>query len=366
MARVWIFQQPRDRNKLGDKAPWSVGWYEGDRRRSKKLGTKTAARDYATRLEASMNVDEFSGLVPITWEKAKAEYLADKLGVRRPGTRTQAEIAFRHVDRILAPKKPGDLTRQALAKFARERSEEKRSGRQISPATVNKDLRQIRAFLRECVERHYVHKCPKIPFVKEPDRIPTYVTPEEFGKIYAACDVATEPAEQGFTAPDWWRAYLIFLYLTGWRAMEPLSLTKEDVDWDNQRVFLKAEHNKGGRDELIPLHPVIIEHLERIKSFGPMLIPWELPRRKLWDIFHKIQKKAKVKRRDGKPFGFHDLRRGFASMNADRMSADALQAIMRHRDYGTTKRYINIARQMNPAVRDIFVPDLPKREGGAG
>ena len=55
MARVWIFQQPREKKALGDKAPWYVGWYQGRSRRSKKIGTKTAARAYQSRLEAAAN-----------------------------------------------------------------------------------------------------------------------------------------------------------------------------------------------------------------------------------------------------------------------------------------------------------------------
>lgn len=47
-------------------------------------------------------------------------------------------------------------------------------------------------------------------------------------------------------------------------------------------------------------------------------------------------------------------------MNADRMTEDALQALMQHRDYSTTKRYIHLARQLKPAMENLFVPDIPK------
>lgn len=47
-------------------------------------------------------------------------------------------------------------------------------------------------------------------------------------------------------------------------------------------------------------------------------------------------------------------------MNADRMTADGLQVLMQHRDYQTTQRYINMARQLNPAVANAYVPQLPR------
>jgi integrase len=76
--------------------------------------------------------------------------------------------------------------------------------------------------------------------------------------------------------------------------------------------------------------------------------------------FYRIQDEAGVKRSDGNHFGFHDLRRGFASMNADRVSADVLQTIMRHKSYSTTQRYINLTRQLNPSTANLFVPELKK------
>ncbi len=358
MARVWIFQQARDTKAQGTAAPWYVGWYQGTAKRSKKIGTKTAARAYQARLESAANADEFTGAVKHTWQEVRHEFETEVLADRRPSTREQYRLSLKQVERILAPKVVSDIDRQSLTRFTAARL---RGG--AGKATVNKDLRQLRAFLRESAKRKYIARCPDIPFLKEPGKVPTYVEPEVFATLYAACGTAVEPVEQGYSAEQWWQAYLVFLYLTGWRAMEPLSLTKEDIDWERQRVFLRAENNKGDRDEVVPLHPLILAHLEQIKSFGPHLLPWPLPRRKLWDTFHKIQDAAGVKKQDGAYYGFHDLRRGFATMNADRMSADALQAIMRHRDYGTTKRYINLARQLNPATRDIFVPQLPGKAG---
>ncbi len=59
-------------------------------------------------------------------------------------------------------------------------------------------------------------------------------------------------------------------------------------------------------------------------------------------------------------YGFHDLRRAFATMNAADMTREALQALMRHQSSLTTERYINFARQMNPAVANLHVPEVLK------
>ena len=100
MARVWVYQHAREQAK-GRTGKWSVGWYEGQRKRSKAVGTKTAARQYAANLESRLGVDQYSGLGRITWNDYVAEFMGQCLGRRRPATRTQYATTFAHVTRIL-------------------------------------------------------------------------------------------------------------------------------------------------------------------------------------------------------------------------------------------------------------------------
>jgi hypothetical protein len=45
-------------------------------------------------------------------------------------------------------------------------------------------------------------------------------------------------------------------------------------------------------------------------------------------------------------------------MNADRLTADALQTLMRHKSYQTTQRFIAMARQIDEAVEKLHVSDV--------
>ena len=64
-------------------------------------------------------------------------------------------------------------------------------------------------------------------------------------------------------------------------------------------------------------------------------------------------------------YGFHDLRRAFATVNAETLTADSLRKLMRHRSYSTTQRYINMASQLNRAIEGLHVPKvLRKRDTG--
>ena len=50
-------------------------------------------------------------------------------------------------------------------------------------------------------------------------------------------------------------------------------------------------------------------------------------------------------------------------MNADKLTPDALQALMRHKSYQTTQLYINMARQMKEAVAGLHVPEVLRKAG---
>jgi hypothetical protein len=49
-----------------------------------------------------------------------------------------------------------------------------------------------------------------------------------------------------------------------------------------------------------------------------------------------------------------------------RLTADALQKLMRHKSYQTTQRYINMASQLDEAVAQLHVPEVLKEKSGAG
>ena len=57
-------------------------------------------------------------------------------------------------------------------------------------------------------------------------------------------------------------------------------------------------------------------------------------------------------------YGFHDFRRAFATVNAETLSGDALQKLMRHKSFPTTQRYINMAEHLNRSVETLHVPEV--------
>lgn len=219
--------------------------------------------------------------------------------------------------------------------------------------------------LRKAVKWRYLATMPEIDFLRELGKLPTYVTPEHFALIYGeGCQAARWPADQPYSAVDWWRGLLMVAYMTGWRIGSILALRWQDVDLDKCQALSLAKDNKGRRDQFIPLHPIVVDHLARLKSFSTVVFPWT-NRRSVFKEFIAIQTAAGVGLVGERGhYGFHDLRRAFATMNADKLTPDVLQTLMQHRDYQTTQRYINMARQLKPAVQNLFVPPVEQRGTG--
>jgi integrase len=271
-----------------------------------------------------------------------------------------AEFALNHFQRLIKPGRMNGITSKTVDAYIAARRVEKRTkGKDaplVSPATVNKELRHLRAVFRKATKWGALPRCPEVEFLRERKKLATFVSPEVFAQIYAIAGKAVEP--DGHTAGDWWRALLVTAYMTGWRIGSLLALRWADVDLEAGTALSRAEDNKGGRDQLIDLHPLAVEHLKKLKGFKLLVFNWPNDRRGLYEEWHRLQGLAEVVREDGRPYGFHDLRRAFATMNADRLTADALQLLMQHKDYQTTQRYINMARQAKPAAHNLFVPTL--------
>lgn len=377
--RAWLFQDHRQKQRLSeDKCPWSVGWIDPDgKRKSKRVGSKSNAEKFRRKVEGQLASGAYETHQRKSWAEFRQEYdskISDKMD---SGTRQAYEQALEHFQRLVKPQRIAAIKTQVIDDFVAKRRAERgrKKGSTVSPATVNKELRHLKAVFNIAVDWGYLSKTPKFRMLREPSKLPRYVTADHFAAIYGACQVATYPAGLPYSADKWWQAFLVFQAMTGWRMGEPLALRVEDVDLKAGHAITRHDDNKGRRDEMIPLHAVVIEHLRPIISSDPLIFPWYHSRELVWTQFHRIQEAAGIHLpcpddHEHTPrcyvYGFHDLRRAFATLNAGSMTADALQKLMRHKSYTTTQRYINLADQLHQAVDNLHVPDVlrpkPTRE----
>jgi integrase len=371
--RAWLFQDSRQKKKYGEKAPWSVGWLDPDgKRRSKKIGSRSLADKFRRKKEGELATGLVSPNRHKKWSHFVSEYETKIAAVMEPQTRRCTLEAVRHFARIVRPTWVDVLKTQVIDSFVAQRRNEpgKKKGTTVSAATINKELRHLKAVLRVAKDWGYLQEIPKVRMLREAVKIPRYVTPAHFAAVYQACHAAVRPSKYPFAAGDWWRALFVFAYMTGWRIGEMMALRRHDLDVNQGRATTRHCDNKGRRDESIPLHPLVLEHLARIRCFENRVFPWPHHERTLWADFTRIQKAAGIHLPCHEQhehtaschcYGFHDFRRAFATVNAQNMTAEALQALMRHRSYETTRRYINFAEQVTAAVETLHVPEVLRK-----
>jgi integrase len=381
MSSAWIYQDDKQVKKHGpDKASWYVGWIDPEgKRRCKSCGPgdegKRNAEKLRRRTEAELMTGTYNQKIKTTWETFRREYEEKVLEGLAPKTRASARSSLDAFERHVKPVRVFCLGTGAVDEFVskRRRDPGMKRGSLVSPATVNHDLRHLKAALTVAHDWGYLPAMPKFRMEKAPKNLPTYVTGDHFAAIYRACEHARMPTNFSFPAADWWRALVVMGYMTGWRISDMMGLRRADLDLDAGTAITRAKDNKGNRDELVKLHPVVIDHLRKLACFEPVAFPWHHDRRTLHTIFAEVQEAAGIKlpcdeahehTRYCHVYGFHDLRRAFATMNADKLTPDALQALMRHKSYQTTQVYINYARQMDAAVAGLHVPEVLRGAGG--
>jgi integrase len=337
-----------------------------------------AARKLADKIHSELVAGTFNAPSRKTWEEFQTRYDEVVLAGKARRTRLAALTSFAIFAKLAAPAKVSAINSETIADFVCERRKLRgqKRGAHISPASVNHDLRHIKAALGFAVEWGYLERVPKFHMEKEPEKLPVYVTPEHFAAIYGACSKARFPEGiAGVDPADWWRGLIVTAYMTGWRISELLALTHADLNIEAGVAITRHEDNKGKRDERVKLHPVVVEHLKKVRTLGGKVLRWPHDEKTLRVQFAELQEEAGIHlpcrgqhehTRWCHVYGFHALRRAFATMNADRLTSDALQVLMRHKSYQTTKRYINMARQIDGAVDGLHVPEVLKGKKAAG
>ncbi len=424
--KAWWFQddgQIKKHGKDSAKVSWYVGYRDLDGKRHAfscgpgKEGLKLAKQE-ARRIHAEIVAGVFGQNSGKTWEDFRTEYTEKILSGKSEATRRQALMSLDNFARIVKPGKVSGIKTATVDGFtAARRQETKRTARltksdfvphvpkhgphkgkhiwkrvrngrlyaklptnpddTVTTASVNADLRNLKAALTVAVEWGYLKEMPKVRLLSEVKPLVLFVTPEHFAALYRACDHARLPVAQGYTPGDWWRAFLVMAYVaTGWRVGQLLALKRTDVDLEQGAARVRADvsGNKAKRERRIALHPLAVEHLQRLAGFGDMLFEWPHHVRTLTTVFQEIQRHAGIhlhcdEEHEHTPachlYGFHNLRKGFGTMNSPRLSAAELQRLMQHESLTTTLTYYVDGGADAETVQRLHVPDVLKtREAG--
>jgi integrase len=103
-----------------------------------------------------------------------------------------------------------------------------RMGKNISPCTMNSELKVISCILKFGVENEYIEEMPKIRRLKVPKKTPRFLSAEEIGKVLAAARPDVRPMLQ-------------LLMFSGIRKGELRHLEWDDVDFENRLLHVRPK-----------------------------------------------------------------------------------------------------------------------------
>jgi integrase/recombinase XerD len=208
----------------------------------------------------------------------------------------------------------------------------------VSVETVVTHVCALRFFCRHVLRRRNVYE--DLPYPKQRDRLPVVLSPEEVQRLIAGAKNLYH------------RTLLLTLYGAGLRRAELCELKVRDID--SQRMMLRVERGKGGRDRDIPLSPTL---LAAMRAYYRWMRPetYLFPRTRhgwradapitakvVWDAVQCATRQAGISKRVTP----HTLRHTYATHLLE-AGADlrTIQLLLGHADLSHTRVYLHLSRR---------------------
>lgn len=375
VTREWTERGKRRRAKappgtrgIKESDRFAVEWLDpsGKRCREKikepgRFG-KNLADERCRQLNSQMTLGQYQHHERATWKTVKEKYLRDVVPTKR-SVRTQREIksTLARFEATVRPGRMDGITAATIDEFKAERLKEKtRDDVPIGSATVNKDLRTLKAFFRKVVKWKMMTEAPDIEMLEETEQQKPVYTEAEFEAIHKACGTAELTLPHGIAAPRslWWQTLLVMFWETGMRRGEMLALEWSGVNLDRRTIIVDPADTKTKRLKEFSFGELGERHLRALGAYGMeghvFCFPHEIAR--LNEALGEIQKAAglDVSRRNLK---FHAFRRTVGEMTAERYGLTAAQYKLGHSNAAVTaKHYSRAALRRQAAESTMPVP----------
>ena len=117
--------------------------------------------------------------------------------------------------------------------------------------TMNRKLASINAFYDFCHRQTWRDDRPRIPMAKLPKSLPKFLTYDTIAQALEQIDRSTLKGLRDY-------AFILFLYASGCRVSEALSVQRSDI----LEGWLTVRYAKGQKERVVPLAPAAIEALD--------------------------------------------------------------------------------------------------------
>ena len=330
MKKPWIYKR---KNVKG----WWCGWYENGRRKAKALPTKALAEHFRHIKYTQLNSDVFTSVIDFDWYQIINEYKRYKQveGLEESSI-YEVVLTLRHYERLVGPNSSKDITQQSLDTFVLKRSGE------IKKNTLNKDIKNLHAFLKWATKNRFVDPDLKVKKVKVAPKPVTSLSTQQVKKLLAIS--SKYPTL---------RLRILLAVTTGLRRSDIETIHIGDIQFDRNII---ATRNRKAK-KVMPERPIPESMMTELSNYVATLS--EGQERLFSDKFspkrwHKVRKAMGLPR-----LQFQDLRKTFASLLAQKgVSTAVTQRLLEHSSPQLTNDvYTNVDPVLRQAVSLLPVAD---------
>jgi len=248
----------------------------------------------------------------------------------------ETALTLRHFERLVGKCSSKQLTQNTIDKFILER------GKEVVRSTVNKDIRNLKAFINWCRENRYVNREIKIKQLKEDERPVKFLPNIQIKKLLSA----SKPYQM-------LRMRILLALGTGLRRGDIESLRVSDIDFENSYATTRSKTTRKSMGS----RPVPVPVMAELKKYVSVL---DAEQEKIFNDNFSRYRWVKIRQKLGlDDFKFHDLRKTFGSVLAQNgVSTAVTQKLIEHSSPNlTNKVYANVGPVLRYAVDQIPVGD---------
>jgi integrase len=330
MRKVWVYKK---KNTKG----WWCGWYESGKRKAKALPSKALAEHYRHIKYTQLNSDVFTGTVAVDWAQMREEYMYyKKIKGDEQAALCEIALTLRHFERLIGKCSSRQITQNAIDKFILDR------GKEIKRSTLNKDIRNLRAFIHWCRKNRYLNGEIELSLLKEDERPVKSLSGTQIQELLSS--------SLQFPAL---RMRILLALGTGLRRGDIESWKVSDLDFENSSVTTRSTKTRKSMGS----RPVPVPIMAELKKYVSGLPPEQ---DKIFKRGFNKSRWDKVRQKVGlSDFKFHDLRKTFGSVLVQRGIYTAIvQRLLEHSSPDlTNKVYTNVDPVLRQAVDLISAGD---------
>jgi len=330
VRKPWVYR------RKGVKGWWR-GWYESGKRKAKAFPNKNLAEHFRHIKYTQLNSDVFTSVVDFDWHQMIEEYRQFKhVGGLVDESIYEVLLTLRHFKRIVSLNSSKEITQPNLDAFVLKRSEA------IGKNTLNKDIRNIKAFLNWAVKNRFVTPGLEIKKVKVPQKPVSALSQQQVRDLLIAA-----------SGHPTLRLRVLLAVTTGLRRGDIEAIRVGDIHFD--RNTTATRNRKAGK--AMPERPIPEEIMTELSNHVATLPDGQ---ERLFTDRFSAKKWEKIRKAVGLPeLKFHDLRKTFASLLAQRgVSTAVTQRLLEHSSPQLTNDvYMNVDPVLRQAVNLLPVAE---------